>query len=430
MCNRQPPLTAGSLHGSGGPIAIRRSARSDWSPFARAIGNIFESDGFPFIADANADFRDGHLAVPSSNLPGRRISSANGLLDSAARSRANLTILTETEVHSVLVKNRRALGVTLSGPTQLDAVRGRRIVLCAGAIQSPFLLLNSGIGAASHLAELGISPIHDLPAVGVNLCNHPAIYLSAFLPHQARAASGPFIFNALRYSSGLESCPSHDMLMPVINRTAWHALGDRVAALGVCVYKSASRGRVGAVRTAGCIVPDIELGLFADARDLARLVHGFRRIFSALDKAAALLPGLRIFAPTDTKLTTRLAEPKLSHRLVARLASVALDGPGALRERVLARAGIDPTPLLDDDERLTDFVYRYSAPMFHPAGSCRMGAADDRRSVVDPRCRVVGLDGLYVADASIMPSIVRANTNLPTMMLGEKAAAMLLEEEA
>lgn len=421
---------SGPLHGSDGPIAIRRVGRSGWSPFARTIGDMFEAEGFPFLTDANADFRDGHLSVPSSSLPDRRVSSASGLLDSATRARANLTIMTETHVHSILFKKLKAVGVTLAGPAQLDAVRGRRIVLCAGAIQSPLLLLNSGIGAASYLAGLGIPPVHDLPAVGENLSNHPAIYLSAFLPRNARQPSGPFIFNALRYSSGHAECPLHDMFMPVINRTAWHALGDRIAALGACVYKSASRGRVGIVRSGDRVIPDIALDLFADQRDLARLTQGFRRVFSTLDRAAAVLPGLEIFAPTNTKLTVRLAEPKAAHGLVARLAGAALDAPGPLRERVLARAGVDPRPLLGDEERLAEFVHRHSAPMFHPAGTCRMGATDDPRSVVDPRGRVLGVEGLYVADASIMPSIVRANTNMPTMMLGEKVAAMLDEENA
>lgn len=419
----------GPLHGQAGPVPVRRHRREQWSPFSQAVGRAFEEDGYPFVADANGDFADGHLAVPASNLPDRRMSSA-AMLDEAARARPNLTILADSEVQRLLVSERRIVGVALMRRGEPAELRARRVVLCAGAIGTPQLLLRSGIGPALDLAGAGITPVHNLEGVGRNLANHPAIYLSALVPDGARQRRGALFHNGLRYSSRLPGCPAHDMFMPVINRTAWHALGDRVTALGACVYKPFSRGRIGLSRVGGRLVADIDLGLFADGRDLDRMIEGTRRIFRYLTRASELVTGLVVFAPTNARLTARLAEPKAINAIVARAAGAALDGPAFLRRRALRNAGIDPAPLFDDEAGLADFVYRYAAPMYHPAGSCRLGADGDPTAVVDPRCRVIGLDGLSIADASIMPALVRGNTNLPTMMIGEKAAAMLREDYA
>ena len=417
----------GPMHGKTGPVPIRRHRRENWSSFSRAIGRAFEEDGYKFVADANADFSDGHLAVPASNLADRRMSSA-AMLDTETRARPNLTILTDSEVRHVLVSDRKVVGIALVHRGETAEKRARRVVLCAGAIKTPELLLRSGIGPASELAHVGVTPVHDLPGVGHNLCNHPAVYLYDLLPRGKRQHSGALFHNGLRYSSGLPGCPSHDMFMPVINRTAWHALGDRITALGACVYKSLSRGRVRLKRSDGGITADIDLGLFADPRDLDRMIDGMRRIFRYLQYASEAIPGLTIFAPTNSRLTAKLAEPKAGNAVVARVASAALDGPASIRRRVLRSAGIDPAPFFDDEARLADFVYRSAAPMYHPAGTCRLGDRMDPAAVVDPRCRVIGLEGLCIADASIMPAIIRGNTNLPTMMIGEKAAAILRED--
>lgn len=416
----------GPLHGQGGPIPIRRHTRSAWSPFARAVGEAFEAAGAPFVADANGDFRDGHLAVPVSSLPDRRVSSATGYLTAEVRARPNLTLLPGAEVTAVLFDGRRATGVAL-GDTVYAA---RHVVLSAGALKTPALLMQSGVGPGEALRAVGIAPVNDLPGVGANLCNHPAIYLSAWLPAHARKPGGPFIFNALRYSSGLPDCPDSDMLMPVINRTGWHALGDAVASLGVCVYKSASRGRIALTRRDGRIVPDIDLGMFADPRDLARMVSGYRRAFGYLTGVGEALSGMRIFAPTNMRLMAQLAVPTFANGALARMMALTLEGPEFLRRRALREAGIDAAALMQDEDRLTEFVHRTASPMFHPAGSCRIGAPGDPAAVVDPRCRVIGVEGLSIADASVMPAIVRGNTNIPAIMIGEHVARMLREDEA
>ncbi|MEZ5998724.1 MAG: GMC family oxidoreductase [Hyphomonas sp.] len=421
---------AGSVHGADGPIPIRRHARRDWSRFAQAVGEAFEADSFPFVEDPNADFRNGHIAMPSSNLPDRRMSSATGYLDARARARPNLTILANAEARKVVIEQGRATGVEISVQGGRQIRTARRVVLCAGALKSPQLLLQSGIGPAEELQRVGVTPVVDVAGVGRNLANHPVIYLSAFIPGKYRKRGGPAIFNALRYSSGLPDCPEQDMLLPLIDRTAWHALGNCTSLLGASVYKPLSRGRVTLSGCSGEVRPEIDLAFFSDDRDLARLTDGFRKVFRYLAAASRALPGLRIFAPTETRLMMKLAEPTPANGALARVIAMALDAPAPIKQRALQRAGIDPGPILRDEERLREFVYRHASPMFHPAGTCRLGRVGDPGTVVDSRCKVVGLDDLYVADASVMPSIVRANTNIPTIMIGERAARMLLEHDS
>jgi len=420
---------SGAMHGGEGPVPIRRHARAGWSPFAEAMGAAFETDGYPFIADLNADFRDGHTVIPHSSLPDRRMSSAAAYLNDAARSRPNLTIRAGSEAIRLLIENARATGIAAATPRGHETFLARNIVLCAGALQTPQLLLRAGIGPAGDLAALGVPVVADLPGVGGNLYNHPIVYLSALVPKLLRQRGGPLTYNALRYSSGLPDCPDHDMLMPITNRTAWHALGHRIQAVGISVYKSLSTGRVGLKRGDAGLAADIDLGLFADDRDLLRLVDGFRRAHRYLAQLEARDPRLTIFAPTKAAWMARLARPVWTNALRARAMALALDGPRIVRGRALAIAGRDPAALVRDAAALTDFVYEHAAPMYHPAGTCRIGRDGDPLAVLDSSCRVRGIDGLRVADTSVMPAIIRGNTNIPAIMIAEKVADMIRADD-
>ena len=416
---------SGAMHGADGPVPIRRYARAGWSPFAEAMGAAFEADGYPFVADLNADFRDGHTVIPHSSLPDRRMSSAAAYLDSAARRRPNLTIRANSEAVQLLVEGARATGIAAATPAGQETFLGRNIVLCAGALQTPLLLLRAGIGPAAELAALGVPVAADLPGVGGNLYNHPIVYLSALIPRSLRQRGGPLTYNALRYSSGLPDCPRHDMLMPITNRTAWHALGHRVQAVGISVYKSLSTGRVGLKRTDAGLAADIDLGLFADDRDLLRLVDGFRRAHHYLARLHEGEPRLTPFAPTRAAMMARLARPVWTNALRARAMALAFDAPRIVRSRALAFVGCDPAALVDDARALAEFVYEHAAPMYHPAGTCRIGRDGDPLAVLDAQCRVRGIAGLRVADTSVMPAIIRGNTNIPAIMIAEKVADMI-----
>lgn len=418
----------GDAHGTDGPIPVRRYPRPVWSSFARTIGDAFEADGFPYLSDANADFRNGHLAMPLSSLPDRRMSSAAGYLTEVVRRRPNLEILSNVEVSKVLIKDGKVKGIAVKDPEETPEIRGRTVVLCAGALKSPQILMQSGIGSAEELRKLGIAPVRDLPGVGRNLMNHAVFYLSAYIPSRYRLRGGPTIVNSLRYSSGMPDCPEQDMFLPLIDRTAWHALGSSFSLLGVSVYKPASRGQLNLVRRGQEIDSCIDLRIFSDARDLARMTDGARRVYRYLMQAAQRIPGLRILAPTEMRLMASLAAPRCLNAARARVLATLLDMPGSVGDQARQHAGTDPSPLMDDEEKLAEFVYTHASPMFHPAGTCRMGGLTDRGAVVDERCRVMGVDGLRVADASIMPTIVRANTNIPTIMIGEKAADMILHD--
>src|SRR3990167_3359650 len=340
----------GDLHGCNGPIPVRRHPQTTWSPFARSIGNLFEADGFPYLADANADFRDGHLAMPLSSLPDRRMSSAAGYLTDVVRGRSNLQIRANLEVTKVMIRDGRVEGISVTGSDQEPYARARTVILCAGALKSPQILLQSGIGGAEELAKIGITPVRDLPGVGRNLMNHTVFYLSAYIPPKYRLRGGPTIVNSLRYSSGMADCPNQDMFLPLIDRTAWHALGSAFSLLGVSVYKPASRGRLGLVRTDSGLEARIDLAAFSDFRDLARMTAGARRVYRYLMQAAARLPGLKVLAPTEMRLMANLAEPRVLNGAKARVLASLLDMPGFVGGQALRRAGVDPGAIMNDED--------------------------------------------------------------------------------
>jgi len=165
--------------------------------------------------------------------------------------------------------------------------------------------MRSGVGPGAALAQAGIECVRDLPGVGANLQNHPILYLSFLTARQDRQRDAPLNYNALRYSSGLPGCPPSDMFMPVMSRPTWNALGRSINALGVAVYKSLSKG---AVRLEPNGALHVDLDLFSDERDLARMVDGLRRCFRYLNR---LPKGMcrHLFVPTRQSLIQQLLRP-------------------------------------------------------------------------------------------------------------------------
>ncbi|MGE3928297.1 MAG: GMC family oxidoreductase, partial [Lautropia sp.] len=236
----------GPLHGRDGPIPIRRHPPSDWPPFSRAVADAMRARGYPFLPDLHAEFGDGVAAMPMNNLPDRRVSAASGYLGESVRRRPNLRIVTDCEVQRLVCDGRRATGVVARGAAGELRLQARETIVCAGAVFTPALLLRSGIGPAAALQALGIASVADLPGVGRNLLNHPGLHLAA---HLSRRSAQPRAQRAwgqsmLRYSSGHPDCPPSDMYLFPVNKTAWHPLGRRIAAISVCVNKAFSRGSV------------------------------------------------------------------------------------------------------------------------------------------------------------------------------------------
>ena len=247
----------GPLHGKDGPLPIRRIRPDVWPGFATAAAEAFARDGHVWLEDQNGPFEDGYFPIAISNLYDRRVSTAIAYLDNATRARPNLRVLAGRQIRRIVFEGVQAVGVEVSAPDGGGAERidASEIVLCAGAIHSPALLMRSGIGPAGHLAERGIDVVADLPGVGQDLGEHPATGVSAWLAPEARMPDTQrrHIHVALRYSSGVEDCPQGDMYCAVIGKSAWHPVGWRprlVPALGQPVL-FAGAGAAGVAGLAG-----------------------------------------------------------------------------------------------------------------------------------------------------------------------------------
>lgn len=421
----------GDKHGDQGPLPIRRVPQAQWPPLAVALRAFGQARDAPFIADMNADFRDGIGAVPVCGSGAQRACSAMAYLDATTRARANLTILTDTNVERVHIDNGRALGVDAIVAGTRRRITARETLVCAGAIFSPAVLLRSGIGDATALGELGIPVVAHRPGVGANLQNHPVLFVGLWLRPQGRQPATLRVnpISAWRFSSGLPGCPPHDLYLNVQSKSSWSALGERIANIAPVVLRPLSRG---AVRLRSALAnehPQIEFNFLDDPLDLERMIIAFRlAIELALDPRVASI-SQTAFAVRFGDRLRQLNELNPANAFKAKAIAGLLDRLPVLNRMVLGRlttTRTDLASLLTDRDALIEHLRANVAGVFHPAGTCRMGAADDPLAVVDPAGRVYGVAGLRVADAAIMPTVPSGNTHLPTMMVAEKIAAAIV----
>jgi 5-(hydroxymethyl)furfural/furfural oxidase len=423
----------GDQHGETGPVTIRRHSIADWPPFCAAVGEAAARRGYPIIADMNANFADGYCSLPLSSTSSQRVSSSSAYLDASTRNRENLAIETGTTVQKILFDGRRATGVLATRGNVSIQFNARNVVVSAGAIHSPALLLRSGVGPPEELKALGIDVACPSPGVGRNLQNHPVLYLATHLkPHARQARSQRPLFNsALRFSSGIKPGLSGDMLMLVLNKSSWHGLGERIGALGVSVFRPFSRGSVTLASPDPQAPPRVEFCFMSDSRDLQRMIEGLGLALDMMRDPAVASIRNELFAAGYSENVRRLNVPSRLNHAVTTILGAVLDGPPWLR-RLLMYRGIAPDEVqeinMGTESWLARTVKERTIPMFHPAGTCRMGFANDPEAVLDASCSIRGLAGLHVADASIMPTLVRGNTNIPTIMLAEKVSDILLRK--
>ncbi len=419
----------GPLHGKNGPIPVRRHRRDQWPGFCQGVAEAAEDlYGFKHVADMNGAIENGYCSVPISSNPQQRVSAAMGYLTDAVRRRPNLRILADTQVDRVLFDGRRATGVvTVSGETHL----GAETIVSSGSLMTPGLLMRSGIGAGETVTALGRDVVADLPGVGRNLQDHPAVSMAAYLkpaarqPRSLRAAPNV----ALRYSSDVEGCGESDMYVSVTNKSSWHPLGQCLGGLVCCIYKPKSRGQVSVTDPDPRASPKVEFNLASDQRDADRLCAALRMAYAiyrhpALDKAV-----YEFFPASYSERIRDLNRYGTGNWLRSLAAKVLLEGPAPLRRSLIRNVvapGDDADALMASDADLEQWVRERAVPFYHPVGTCRMGT--DATAVVDADCRVKGVAGLRVIDASIMPSIVRANTNLTVAMIAEKMAETIRAE--
>ncbi len=423
----------GALHGKDGPVPIRRTKTADWAPLSKAVHVFAQERQIPLIADMNADFRDGYGAVPMSNWPQKRASAAICYLDATVRSRGNLTILAGATATGLLFDGRRVTGVTAMIGGERKEFLGCDVILSLGGIYSPAFLMRAGLGPAAALRELGIELRADLPAVGENLSNH-AILFVGLLQKPGRRQSPkirPHPMTAFRYSSGLLGAPRADMYLNVQCKTSWSPLGFQVANLAPSLLKPMARGRVSLQSADPAVYPRVEFNFTGHELDLQRFMQGFRRCVEILAHDAVRAMTRLTFPVKFTDRLRRLNRINAANKVKSAAVAALIDLVPPLAGPVfstLADRRVDLAALAVDDAALADHIRNNVAGTFHPVGTCRMGAPDDRGAVTDPAGRVRGIGGLRVIDASIMPTVPRGNTNIPTIMVAEKLADAMLRE--
>ncbi len=424
----------GPLHGAEGRIPVRRVFPDNWSDYAKAVAAALETAGYRYVADQNGEFQDGYYPLTMSNLYDRRVSAAVGYLGPTVRQRANLTVLTETQMAELLFEDTRCVGIRALVRGLEQEFRCAEVILCCGAIHSPAALLRAGIGPVGHLRDLGIPVRANRSGVGQRLMDHPSISVASYLKPNAR--KNPYSKRSLhlgmRFSSGIEGAPEGDMALTASNKSAWHAIGDRIAVITLWVNKTFSE--TGEVRLSSPDwrrEPDVDFNLLSDHRDLARLMRGFRRIADLHD-----LPPLRAitsdaFPASFTDKIRQVGTYNTKNRILTRIGATLMDGPAFLRQFIVRGFIMESANLvhaLRDDSALESYIKRAAVGVWHCSCSCRMGSEDDPMAVTDEQGRVRGVQGLRVVDASIFPVVPCANTNFPTMMAAEKIADDMLRD--
>lgn len=404
---------ADAYHGVGGELHVRRP-RSD-NPILTAYLEAGQQAGYALTEDFNGESQEGFGRYETNIKDGHRWSSARAYLD-PARARPNLTVRTRAHATQILFEGDRAVGVAYRRLGRVGHVRAaREVVLAAGAINSPQLLMLSGVGPAEALQKVGIKVRTDLPGVGQDLQDHLDIsichactqpltvyrYLSldrltVELARTLLFRTGPASVFPQEAAAFIRSAP--DVEVPDLQAHLLPVLADRVRvrppfahlfdgdptdghgyALRISLLRPHSRGAVELVSSDPFAKPRIHANYFSDARDLKLLRRSITIGREILAQDA--------FKPYDA-------------------------------------GEIAPGPAAQDDASIEAWVRSAATTEFHPVSTCRMG--QDPMAVVDDNLRVIGVEGLRVADASIMPAMVGGNTNAPTMMIGEKASDLIL----
>ena len=424
----------GPYHGKDGPITIRRYPVKDWAGFVGTVAKVLEKRGLPIVPDQNGAWQDGVMPVPTSiDERDRRVSCAMAYLTPQVRRRENLTIRTETYVRRILFDGARATGAEIARGDASEIVQGRELILTCGAIHSPAVLMRSGVGAPDELVRHGLAIAMALPGVGRNLIEHPSVSISCYLGRAGRLANleRHHTQAQVRFSSRLDGCPPGDMCIALLARSGWHALGRRVGSLYFFVNKAYSQGSVTLRSADPAAEPLVDFRMLSDRRDLERLRAAFR--FVAEIATAPELDGMRtkIFPTNYSDRVRGVSQPGIRNAVQMQVLATMLGALAPLRGWLidtLVTSGVTLADLLADDATLDAYLNKAVAGVWHPVGSCRMGT--DPFAVTTPRGRVHGVSGLRVCDASVMPSIPCANTNISTIMVAERMADLIKGESA
>ncbi len=417
------------LHGGQGPITVRRMPMDQWDDFTLAVTKVWEDLGYKLRPDMNGEFGEGYSPLPLSNDGNSRRSTAVGYLDAATRRRPNLQILGDTKARRILFDAGRATGAEVYRNGAAETITADNVVVSAGALHTPWLLMLSGIGPGEHLREIGVTVQLDRPGVGSNLMDHPAIHISGYLPPVARHKMVlRRNYTYLRWSSGLAGTPEADMVMMAVCRSAWHAVGVRIGTLSSYIGRSYSTGEVRLASPDPDDEPYVNFNWLSDRRDLERMIDAFRRMAGILDHDPVPKYMSNLFASKFSQRVRNVSQKNLRNMMLTNMAALIMDSSAGLRKLLFDKIISDSLPLpvlLSDPAALERHVRDNVQSAWHASCTCRMGDPGDAQTVVDPGGKVVGADNLFIADASVMPEVSRTNTNIPTIMIAERIAEMV-----
>ncbi len=362
-------------HGQGGPIPVRRHPRSELTPWQAAFTDACLGLGFPACSDHNDPTQRGVGPHTMNKIDGVRQSAARGYLRAEVRARPNLKILADTLVRRVLVEGGQVSGIEIERGGSVSTIGARRVFLCGGAIGTPGILLRSGIGPRERIERLGVDLVANLPGVAARLLDHPGVAIF-LVPKPKSFVPTHLIQSLLRFTS--EGSPYRDDMqlqagsfVPLPRNAGVLPLVSIMSSVG----KPRGHGKIHFESADPRSRPRIESDLLGHPRDLDCAVQAM-------------------------ELAWLCASSKEMREHAVFL------WPG---ERTLHRR-----------DWIREFVVKSCDSGYHPCGTAPMGPDDDEEAVCDGRGRVRQVDGLFVADASAMPTIPSANTNFPTLMMGER----------
>ena len=421
----------GPLHGKDGPVPLRRIS-TGWPGFVRGVFEAVQDHGWTNIKDQNGVFTDGYFPIAISNIDDHRVSTVMAYLTRVVRQRTNLAILSEARAERLIFDGTRVTGVRVQHHGVARDIHARDVIVSMGALHSPALLMRNGIGPAPELSALGIPVVADRRGVGKHLMEHPGVNFGCYLKREARlpAHMRRQMFAGLRWSSGVEGCPSGDMYIIPTNKAAWHAVGHRLGLIMMWVNRSYSTGEVRLTSPDPDARPDVDFDMCSDWRDMDRMVMGVKMMIRLQAHPAIRQTVEEIFPVSFSDRARKYAVYSRSHAVQTALGGTLMDTATPLR-RLMIRTLIADGPTIDDlaDESvMKEWIRATVLGHWHATSTCRMGASDDPGAVTGPSGRVYGVAGLRVCDASIMPLVPCANTNIPTIMVGEKIAATILAE--
>ncbi len=368
------------FHGTDGPLPISRKVGETWPVIQSAFHTACLQNGFDTTDDMNGVEPTGVGVVPMNNQKGVRMSTAITHL-APMRHHLNLTIRGNVFARKILIENRQVTGVEVESGGEVFTVESNKVVLSAGALKSPHILMLSGIGPKDQLDEYGIDVLQNTPGVGANLRNHPISPISFRVKEGIKLqpdASGVRI--ALRYTAK-GSVDSNDMMMTtssLFSPFTGEMLPDRIGRISCVIELPAGAGFVRLNSADPAVQPKFDYRYFSHPEDMRRMRDGIRLAVKMLE--------------TD------------AYKDVS-------DG------RVTPTEGI-----LTDDDALDLWIRQTVGSARHVSGTCKIGPDSDPMAVVDQQCRVKGLQGLWIADSSVMPQVPRANANATAIMIGERVA--------